>query len=552
MRTSSSARDGVSPIGETAVVLGLAVVALAVDVHYARRWHLGFDEAWHVFASIVEPLRQFVAEIRGEAHPPLHYVILRMLHPVGEGLLRPRLASIVPGVASVVLGALCLRALRVGTPLVLLGALAFAIAPAAVNIAVCVRAYSLATMFTLLACLALFRLVRTDDAAAARRHGRRFVAAILLATASEYSAMFVAVGAVAAFAVLAATARERGWPFLRARFVETAVLGLGLGAALGYRRWTEVAAYNHVTDLFRQPAESLGAFALRGVAANLSALLAPLAFPPTATTAVGLALVAAALLFLLVIYVAPTSAARDPARAAVLVIHGTVWFVLFAAALVHLYPFGGRMRHQFVLFPFLVLTAALVLDEIGRIAPRPVRWLLPLALAVPIAAGARQSLTTSPLEEFPPVPLWQASVREVRAALAPGDAIYTGTYNQIGLFKSMRDCRWTHRDRRDDRLDRFTAECGGRAVDVVRDQIFWTLPLPADAGLLAGVATVARQRADAGLWVVAMPPGGFERAAVATPDAEERVRRLCGENGLVLTRYLVLPDGVAFRVEAAP
>jgi len=154
-----AARLGVDRLDLFALAL-IALLSLAVDVLFARGRYLGYDEALHVFVSTLQPLTQFFAELKMEAHPPLHYLVLRVVSPKGSALLWPRLASIIPGIATVVFVFFCARELRVARPIATRATLAFALAPANVNMAICVRAYGLATMFTMLAYLYYLKIVR--------------------------------------------------------------------------------------------------------------------------------------------------------------------------------------------------------------------------------------------------------------------------------------------------------------------------------------------------------------------------------------------------------
>jgi hypothetical protein len=531
-----------------AVLAVICLGAFLLYVHFARRWNLGFDESWHLFASTVDPFRQSLVELRREAHPPLHYLALRALGRPVDSLVWPRLASILPAVASVALVAGVLRTLGVHAAIALLAAFAFAVAPAVVSIAVCIRAYSLATAFTLAFLWCGVRLVRRGAPFAARAG---FVFFGWLAIASEYSAAFVVAVAGGALVLLAPSeAGARRGTALRRHLPELAALGAGGLALAAYRRWTEVEAYGHLADLFRQPGESALAFAARGVTASLGSLFAPLSPRPDAVTVLAVVGAFVALGALLVRYARPRSPRHDPARAAVLAIHLGLWALLLAAALANLYPLGGRMRHQFVLFPFLVLSAGIVLDEAARALGSPAaRTALVAAIAAFVTQASGSVLATHrPLEEFPHAPSWQADVATLRSALQPGDAVYGGTYEQVGLFGNLRTCRWTHAGRSADRHDEFDVTCDDLRVPVVRDDDFWTVPLPPGRELLTRVGAVARRRGDGALWVVALRPHPSDRDAAVGPSAERALAASCRAQGLVVTSYVVTPSGVAFRV----
>jgi hypothetical protein len=155
------------------VLASCCFVALGLDLAYAARLHFGFDDHAHVFIAGVEPWVQFLRELAWDAHPPLSYLLLRWLVPLHGAELWPRLLSIVPALGTIVAAFLSARALGMARPVTWLVALIFAVSSTHVNLAIAVRAYSLATFLTLLACFscascATTRLARPASAGRSR------------------------------------------------------------------------------------------------------------------------------------------------------------------------------------------------------------------------------------------------------------------------------------------------------------------------------------------------------------------------------------------------
>ncbi len=371
---------------ERLAVACLCAAALGLDLYAAGFYHLGFDETWHVFIAGVRPSAQFLRELRWESHPPLSYVILRWLVPLHGAELWPRLPSIVPGLGSIVLAYLAARELGMGRPARLVVAVMFALASTPVSIALTVRAYSLATMLTLAAFVSVLRILRDH-----RRTGPRerwgFVVAAVLASWTEYSAVLTVLAMAAALAIHALRDRELRMAAVRGAARPSSwgpplLLALGLVGVDRWLRWTHGRGQvGHVIDCFPAPGESLPGFALRGVTSTLD-FFAPLGLASGRVPGLAIGLAAAAMLWLVVRYLRPGSPA-DGARASVPAIIALVWTAIFVLAHDGVYPFGGRMRHQFVLFPFFAFALALVVDDaLARLRRPPARALVALILAV--------------------------------------------------------------------------------------------------------------------------------------------------------------------------
>lgn len=537
------ARPRARPTLDELAAGGVCVLGFVMYLHYARTWDLGYDEAMHVFISTVQPFEHFLAALRMEAHPPLHYLLLRLLMSPSQDLLAPRLASIVPGVVGIGLMFLCARTMRVARPLALLLALAFAIAPAHLNLAVCSRAYSLATMFTLLAYLCYLRALR-DSPQENRAAVVGFVAASLLAMASEYSAALVVFGAIVVLAVHRVRVRNSS---VRCRIPEIVTFGVGVVAIAAYRHWTTPVPYNHLVGFFLTPDERPLDYAVRGVATSLTSLLAPLALPSGRWLLALLLVLAMAWSALTHRYLAASSAHRDRLRGSALMLLAGIWVMLFVLGCAGWYPFGGKMRHQFVLFPFLLFAPIFALDEIHRrLAPRP-RMILCLVATALIVGASRQGLAGAPLEEFPGGPFWKDEIDAVRAAWQPGDVLYTGYYDSVGVFVNFRDWRWTHRDELASRYDRFTVDHADRYLSIVRDRQ-WVVPVPPTPAFVADVADLLRATGMQSLWVLALPQESFDRARTAGYLAEPALARLWATQGVQLDRRLLFDTGVAFRL----
>lgn len=146
-------------------MLGLgALVLLAIGLrsHGLTAVAIWCDEASSIITSRY-PLPQLWFHAAHDVHPPLYYVLLHgWMAMFGDGLLSIRLLSAVPGVATVVVGALMVRQLA-SPRTALLAALLLALFPFAVRYSQEVRMYSWLTLLLLGATLALMQWLRRPE-----------------------------------------------------------------------------------------------------------------------------------------------------------------------------------------------------------------------------------------------------------------------------------------------------------------------------------------------------------------------------------------------------
>jgi hypothetical protein len=225
---------------------------------------------------------------------------------------------------------------------------------------------------------------------------------------------------------------------------------------------------------------------------------APLGLASGRVPGLAIGLAAAAMLWLVVRYLRPGSPA-DGARASVPAIIALVWTAIFVLAHDGVYPFGGRMRHQFVLFPFFAFALALVVDDaLARLRRPPARALVALILAVWTTVTGVRGLRAGRIEEFSPTPtLWSVEIAPALRGWSEGDVLYTGRINAIAVFSHFKDRPWKA-EKRGPGDDLFHAKRTGEpTIRVLRSDEWW-LPTPIDektaAELAAVIAAVASPR----------------------------------------------------------
>lgn len=369
------------PPGLRIAPLNLVLIAIALFTAIPRvilgaTQYVEYDGYWHIFIAQQDRWRNFLWDYRVNAHPPLYYFALRAALWFGHSLLAYRAVSLITGIASVYLiGRLAAKMLS--SPLIAaLAALAFGLALPSIIISCEVRQYMLCVFFVLVSYSYFLDLLTSKETGAATKKRALFAIAAALACLSHYCAVFYLV-ALFLIAVLLIPIRQPR-PWWRAASREVATFGPVFGIiCYEYVRHfgTRGMPWNHLMEFYYQPGgpESLREYILRNLQNTLN-LFSPW---PVQSHPLALAILAALLVLgLVTLYL--VRRAKEPknlfAIATVLAPALMLAGIMLAGALSK-YPFGGFLRQQFVLFPFLVLCAFLLFDRAGygNAAPRGVR-----------------------------------------------------------------------------------------------------------------------------------------------------------------------------------
>jgi hypothetical protein len=107
------------------LLLTITVASLVPRLVLGSSQFIHYDGYWHVFTATQDRWALFLSEWQIDAHPPLYYLLLRIVGKMGHSHLVYRSLSIIPGVGSVyviglIAGKLCRSttvALLTGSPL---------------------------------------------------------------------------------------------------------------------------------------------------------------------------------------------------------------------------------------------------------------------------------------------------------------------------------------------------------------------------------------------------------------------------------------------------
>ena len=534
------------------LVLGLLSLYVAITLTWRGVVQdIAFDESWHVFFGAISPWSKAIQEWARDTHPPLCSLLLKPIVSASHEPIWPRLLSIVPAVLQPYLWFGILRKLGIARPLAYASTVLLAVSHAFSDLGVVIRGYSLAAMFGMAACYWL--LDAFPNSQPSRRSLALGIVCAGFAFATEYPAG-MALTALSGGLLLVAwfdrgftasvirTVREHTeWP--ERVFAMLAVLGV-----LGFYGVT-FALRDLVNTLRWFPEEGQGflEYATAGMVLNLH-YFSPLDLRdvPGATWIVLAMLAAAAVTgFLLARRDSPLSRRRA------VVLFGAVLLVGGTATLGFLrkYPWGGEVRHQYMLVPFLHAVFILGVDEATRAFGRT-RWpalissVAILGLGIWTTLESRAHFDTNEVQRGV---LWEDEKSAVFRADETTPVVLPNC-SLIGLFAPHRDELDLCFDRSIDRWDVFHGGTPERLV--LRPRYFWTVdPVPQEQALVE-IRQICRILE---LDTVRVFASRFDWASVEArqrmrPEAERAARAV----GLELSERQVWEFGETMRIRMAP
>ncbi|MDP9055097.1 MAG: glycosyltransferase family 39 protein [Acidobacteriota bacterium] len=485
--------------GFVLVLICITAAAAIPALWLGSSQYIEYDGYWHVFIAQQDHWSRFWDDIRVNAHPPLFFLLLRVMLRFGHSLLVYRSISLAAGIASVFLVGWVARKVTNSSPRSWQSALLYGFALPAVIMACEVRSYMLSVFFVLLSFSFLLDVAGGDAPGTAGSRNQvkaraGFAIFAILACLSHYFAFFYCGAAMALLGARFVSRKTRG---LATSWLEEAatllpITGTILTLYLVHARYL-AEIQGHLLPYYYDRAghESGAAFLLRN-SGNLLNLFAPWPISSdTVTLAVALLAMAGGIFALLVM-----RRLRDTVSASATWTLLITWMMLAMIALAALagkYPFGGDLRQQYILFPFFLLCLAIVLERlvapIAARVPRFARLLLNgLAAALIVAVGLGQ------FSEYP------KSGNNVLAdnvqtfdRVEPAPAVvYLDQFNLITFFIYHHDWNWKLEKRQPlPGIDIYNLVRGNQRILVLRDRERWNLD-PEELGFYGQMARFLR------------------------------------------------------------
>jgi hypothetical protein len=547
-----------APSWWTLALLAICALGAAPRLYVAFSNAIEYDGWWHIFIAQQDTWRNFAVEYRFQAHPPLFLLLLKLcMFLFGTTRLAYRATSIAASVASTFLIARIARRVTSHAAVSLLCALSFALSTAAVEIATEVRSYALAILFVLVAYDAFQRLLSAGCEQPLRELSL-FSLAATLALLSHYFVVFF-LGACAVVAVLhafvdaALAARLRR--ATRAQWLRGTALLLPLLITGGVFYFFQAAHWmpmiNYLDSFYFKPggSERIGPFLWHNLRAEV-ALFSPL---PAHGGAAILVPAALALAFLVLPLVLALRGGQDgPARAAPLLITLLQVSALAAASLIHAYPFGGALRHQFIVFPFALISLFVVFDRLLA----ALRWRPAVATALVAGGLAIGFFAYRGAHEVVLVPdeLAASRVALLRSEFPASTAVYADTFSSIELFANLDRWSWRFVDgpATGMRFQRYELRLGGKRRLVLRDTEIWNADLDSPRLYVDLRDYLARTRIPSVIvFLVSQELPATPQSAEQTTAHRAQIERLAQAAGLRAARIELERDGALVELDAS-
>lgn len=520
-------------------------LALGIQLYFAQRFGTGYDEAWNLFYAKIHPFLRSFIELRFNAHPPVASLFLRFPLFFGDTIFWARLGSVIPSIAAMGVLYLTFKRLCFTAPLPIVVLWIVAVSHIYVNISVCVRGYALMTLW-LMAALYLYIDIVADLKNIAPKKAFLFVLFALLAVWTEYCAVFFIFALFGSFVLLlvfgSISLSEGGKLFVR-NWGAGLLLLLGGVGLLFYFKWTLMPlSQGHVTVYYLGAQESLLAYAVRGVSNNLRYFTVFDLQNPSwvIAAAMGMACLSGGLIFYY------SKSKPDPARASILAAHMILWVVLFILGVRGLYPFGGAMRHQFVLYLFILLSFSIMADEVLRPISKPGLWFLCGFVIVTTLLLSNERFKGPPIEEFMPYPLFQTeyeSFMEKRTDAAP---LYLTNYNHFGFFYHTIGWRWELKKSFDSLCFLYEVTKDGETIPIIVDRSQWRWPIPMDGRFEERIAGILRFLNTETMWLFSVTQGKEFKQALERGSLTSAPRN--DKSAVRLEEAFVSGDGYGCRV----
>jgi len=350
------------------LLLTITVAALVPRLVLGASQFIQFDGYWHVFTATQDRWALFLSEWHIDAHPPLYYLLLRIVAKMGHSHLVYRSASIIPGVGSVYVIGLIARKLCRSTTVALLTAAAYGFSITIIDITCDVRGYALALFLILLAFYYFLNFLLGEC-----QHNQVKRSLVLFgiftsaAISVEYYAIFfwaACFGVVLLNALWDADFRKTKLNWLIREWYEVVPFIIGIPLCMLLYLYEAHLHFHlkpekHVIQFYWNASRPITEFILQSLREDLNYIL-PIGIPSTTALLVSLLPIVALTWFLILRQDRKVARVASTAPILMLVLLVSELMVL---AVIGRYPFGGDSRHQSIIFPFLLLSGFLGLDR---------------------------------------------------------------------------------------------------------------------------------------------------------------------------------------------
>jgi hypothetical protein len=475
----------------TLTLLAIAAISLIPRLALGTSQFVEYDGYWHVWIAQQDRWANFIREYHGDAHPPLYYLLLRWTMALGNSQVVYRLLSLISGTISVwFLGITALKAFR--SPIwAALSALAYGLSMASILTSNEVRGYMLASFFIQVSFYYLLDLIGERQPPTLWPRIVFALMAVLACLTEYYALIYVA----AAFLIVLANLiflRPPRLVFAILREAATFVLILALPV------WEYIShlgaksvAYDHLPGYYfpADGSQSVADFLWSNLRNELS-WFSPLKLPEGGGFAALIAVCVAALLAT-VFLLRDTREPKNREALMSLAFPFVILGALMAGGLVRAYPYGGFLRQQYIIYPFLIVCPFLLADRLlTGVRPLVTRVLAGL-VAILIAFVSIQDY-----EAWPKISrlLLSDQMARYNRLFPAAEAVYIDQFNLITFFTHHHTWKWTYVSPLPENpgVDIYRLSEGPRSILLFRDLNHWLLDFR-EADMYALIARGMRQ-----------------------------------------------------------
>ena len=461
----------------------VCLIALGPMIYVGQRQYIEYDGYWLLFGGIQDTWGTWLSEAKSVAHPPLYTILLGFVARFGSSPLLYRSISIIAAVCSTFLvgriaAQLCTHKLTAP-----MAALAFGVSASVLEISSEVRSYMLSIFLLLIAFYAFLNLMRFEPGRREWRARIIFIVASCLAILSDYFAVLfplICLGSLIWIAVVNADFRRKLFVFLRRSWIGNALTVVTIFGLVTVLYFVHARAFagtqNHLPAFYfhKGGPETLAMFLMRNLQ-NSYNLFSPIEVDGAGTFRIILVLFC--LLAIAAIYVMQFyKAGGENALSGMPLNFLLVTFLGFMlSSVVGAYPFGGLLRQQFLVFPFLVLATFLFLDRLASMLRYRQASTIFLSAWVPLICWSSVDKLRS-MQIFPNDSFARESALFESSFPSP-EAVYVDQFNLIGFFSKHHEDKWSYAGRpAGERFsDAYNVTNGMRKLVLFRDRVRWNL-----------------------------------------------------------------------------
>jgi hypothetical protein len=325
------------------------------------------------------------------------------------------------------------------------------------------------------------------------------------------------------------------------------LFALGLAGLVRYFFWTIMPVWQgHVSNHYLKPPDTVLSFIRKGMASNIRYFTPFSIDDPWLLFCVSICCVLITLFFAFRFF----KKNIDAAKASILMSHLLIWSILIITGIGSIYPFGGSMRHQFILFPFLFFSGAIVADECLRwLGKKKILYGASVLLTIGSLYVSITAFSGPPAEEFPASPLFEKAYQGFAGLVDQKDAVvYLTSFNHFALFYHMLDWQWHFMGICRDSCYDIEARKDGKKMRMMTDRAQWLPPIPLSESYIIRLSQILTAGKIKRMWVFSTSQG---KALFETYDdqAWDDMRKTFKSRIHILKRYS-LGEGYAYLVEA--